>query len=346
MPKNISYKLSWVNRFMVWLSRLPLPVWLSLALIYVMAVLGFHIARWNDGFPVGIDPESVYNGVWSVISLIFFFIIENLVNKAIARFSVLVPGKKKQLEEIRDQMISIPPTFAFWALVFMAAVIVAGSYFSPTFLYEGIRSPASYAILIAVAVFSYAFGPIFIVQGFRQLQAVVKAYELVSEINIFHLQPLYAFSGLTMTMSLFWIVVLNMSFYGNLVMTPHSSLPDLILTFAFGVPLIVLAFVTFIYPLLGIHQRILRAKEKALEENGLEIDRVHKNVYRNLRSSKYKTAGDAERSLTSLYKMREQIEKVPTWPWHAGSLRNFLSAVFLPLGLWLLQQYLRGLLSL
>jgi hypothetical protein len=50
-----------------------------------------------------------------------------------------------------------------------------------------------------------------------------------------------------------------------------------------------------------------------------------------------------EKSLASLYRMREQIEKVPTWPWTPGTFRNFLSAVFLPMGLWFFQRYLSGM---
>jgi hypothetical protein len=101
-----------------------------------------------------------------------------------------------------------------------------------------------------------------------------------------------------------------------------------------------LAFVTFIVPLWGIHTRIQRKKEEAIEENGLQIEKAHQSLYRLLNKGDYKKTAEMEKSLASLYRMREQIEKVPTWPWNAGTLRGFLSAVFLPLGIWLTQQIL------
>ena len=100
---------------------------------------------------------------------------------------------------------------------------------------------------------------------------------------------------------------------------------------------------TFIVPLWGIHRRIQSRKEQALAENGLQIERAHQTLYRSLNRNDYKKGSDIEKSLASLYKMREQIEKIPTWPWNPGTFRNFLSAVFLPMGLWLTQRYLAGL---
>ncbi len=333
---------------MAWLQSLPWPVWLSLAMIYIISVLAYHTAAWIDGLqPFGsLSGYLFYTGLWSVIGLGFLYIIYRSAERAIDKFSVLVPTKKKELEELRYQMTTIPAGFAFWSAMVMAAVIGFAAYSDPTFLYKGIHGPIAYVIFLVMGIFSYSFAPILIYQGFRQLRRVIKAYELVREINIFHLQPLYAFSGLTMTSSLLWILVLNLSIYGDFVLKASSSLADLALNIVFSAPLIMLAFITFLLPLWGIHKRIQQKKEEVREENGLEIHRVHQNLLSHLRKNDYKTGGDAERVLTSLYKMREQIEKVPTWPWSPGSLRNFLSAVFLPLVLWLVQQFLRGLLSL
>lgn len=347
MAINRTAKLSWVDRFLNWLEGLPTPMWVSFALLYLVGTLSFHIAWWLDGQALFGTANSslLFNGLWGVIGPIFLYTLARSADRALNRFSVLVPTKKREIEELRRQMTTVSPGLAFWAVILMAAVIGAGVYYDPAFMYVGLKNPISYVLVFLVAVFSYAFAPILIVQGARLLGAVVRAYKLLGEVNIFHLQPLYAFSGLTMTASLFWLLIFNMNIFGNFVLAQSSGV-DLVLAIVFNAPLVVLAFITFLYPLWGIHGRILRKKERALEENGLQIERAHQKLYGQLGKGKYKDAGDFDRPLSSLYKMREQIEKVPTWPWHAGSLRNFLSAVFLPLALWLLQQYLRGLLSL
>ena len=334
------YPPSWVDRFQGWLYRLPIPIWLSVLLIYLLAVLSFHVALWLDGaVPFGaLDGESVFNGVWAILGISFLLALNSLANRAIDKFSVLIPRKNVELENLRYQMTTVPARFALGLTVLIAIVMMAAAYFDPTFL--GVSAPVSIALFLFFVIFSYSFAPIMLYQGFRQLVLVTQAYRLVNEINLFRLQPLYAFAGLTMTSSLFWILVLNLNFLGN---ASETSTADFLLSMIFNAPFVALAFVTFIVPLWGIHRRIQNRKEQALAENGLQIERAHQTLYRNLNRNDYKKGSDIEKSLASLYKMREQIEKIPTWPWNPGTFRNFLSAVFLPMGLWLTQRYLAGL---
>lgn len=338
--KNVPYKPSWVDRFLDWLVRLPIPTWLSIAAIYLIVVGSYHVALLIDGTlpPGGIDVTSVFNGIWSIIGIIFLILLDRIAHRAIDRFSVLVPAKKKELELIRYQMTNIPAGSAMVFTVLIILIIVVSSYFDPTFL--GADHPVSVVIFVVFAAFSYSFAPLMLYHGFRQLNLVTKAYRMVDEINLFHLQPLYAFSGLTMTSSLFWILILNMNFVSNFSDGAPTSLADIFLAYVLVFPYVVLAFVTFIVPLWGIHQRIQRTKEVEIEKNGMQIEKVHGILYKHLNKGDYKKGNDLEKSLTSLYKMREQIEKVPTWPWTPGTFRNFLSAIFLPLALWGAQQLL------
>lgn len=49
------------------------------------------------------------------------------------------------------------------------------------------------------------------------------------------------------------------------------------------------------------------------------------------------------RALSTLIAERDLVNKVPTWPWTTGALTGFLSAVLLPLGLWLVTRFLERL---
>jgi hypothetical protein len=338
--KNPPYRPSWVDRFLDWLVALPIPTWLSVALIYLLVVASYHFALFLDGTlpPGGIDPSAAFNALWSIIGIVFLILLDRIAHRAIDRFSVLVPAKKKELELIRYQMTNIPARSTMVFTVLIVLLILVSSFFDPNFLF--VDHPVSVAIFIVFAAFSYAFAPIMLYHGFRQLNLVIKAYRMVDEINLFHLQPLYAFSGLTMTSSLFWLLILNMNFVSNFSDGAPTSLADIFLAYALILPYIILAFITFIVPLWGIHQRIQRTKEVEIEKNGMQIEKMHSTLYKHLNKGDYKKGNDLEKSLASLYKMREQIEKVPTWPWNPGTLRSFLSAVFLPLGIWLLQQVL------
>ncbi len=333
------YTPSWANHFVNWLNRLPIPMWVIFILIYLVSVLSYHVAYWLDGAvpfgtPVGI---LLFNGIWSVIGIAFLSTLDHIANRAIDRFAILVPRKRAQLEDIRYQMTNVPALPALVLTLIICGVVILGTFFDASLL--GVKETVPKLLFMPVYMFSYSFAPIMLFHGFRQLNLVIKAFRLVNEINLFHLQPLYAFSSLTMTSSLFWLLILNLNFISNFMGGLPSGV-DVLLALTFSLPYVVLAFITFIVPLWGMHVRIQNKKVTSLEENGLQIEKAHQILYVHLNEKDFKKSGDMEKSLSSLYRMREEIQKVPTWPWNPGTLRGFLSAVFLPLGLWIAQQVL------
>ena len=46
-----------------------------------------------------------------------------------------------------------------------------------------------------------------------------------------------------------------------------------------------------------------------------------------------------DRTISALRHQREIIGKLPTWPWSAGTIRGFGSALLLPMILFLIQRY-------
>src|SRR3989304_9679093 len=243
MANNVPYKPSWVDHFTDWLNSLPIPTWLIIVLIYLIAILFLHISLWIDGIqPIGtVDRTLLFDSLWSVVPLAFLLSLDRVAHRALDRFAVLVPGKKKEIEDLRYQLTNIPARFVLGLTLFMALVISAAAYLDPAFIYE-FRTPVSFAIFLFFLIFSYSFAPILLYHSFRQLNLVTRAYRMVREINLFHLQPLYAFSGLTMASSFFWILILNMTILDNFVFEPSSGMADILLSFAFNTPLLFLAF--------------------------------------------------------------------------------------------------------
>lgn len=342
---KVPYKASWVDNFSDWLSGLPIPYWISLLFIYLLVIFSIHAAAWIDGaLSFGeIDPYAFFDSLWLVMPLFFLLTLDRVANQALDKFAKLVPGKKREVEDIRYRMTTIPAGVVLIINLLMALIFVSEFYANTGFQLERMQYPASEILTVVIATVSYAFGPVLFVHAIRQLNLVTKAYRLVGELNLFHLQPLYAFSSLTLTSSLFWILILNMNFFGNFVLRSAdftASSTDIVFAVVFSAAFILLTFITFLLPLWPIHRRIQNKKESALEENGQQIEKAHTTLYRHLKKNDYKKGNDLEKSLSSLYKMREQIEKVPTWPWSPGTFRNFLSAIFLPLALWGVQQLL------
>lgn len=339
--KNPPYAPSWVDHFQGWLESLPIPVWLSILLLYLFTALAFNIATWIDGVnPVGtLSTDLTFNALWGVTSLGFCILLDRASGQALDKFAVLVPTKKREIELLRYKMTTTPASVAWFFTALMVIGLGFAFYSDPNTLYDGMQSPISYALAVPLATLSYAFAPILIYQGVRVLNAVRSAYNLLSEINLFELQPLYAFTGVTTISGVFWLLIMNMNILGNFILTTSTD-SAIIFSVLFLTPLVPLAILSFLYPTLGIHRRIQNKKETALRENGRQIEKAHRTLYQHLGKSDHKKSGDLEKTLNNLYKMREQIERIPTWPWGPGAFRNFLSAVFLPLGLWLVQQLL------
>lgn len=346
MATNRPYSPSWVDRFQDWLERLPIPTWLSILLIYLLTALCFNAGAWIDGvLPLGtLSADLTFNSLWGVTSLIFCILLDRASRQALDKFSVLVPNKKREIDLLRYKMTTIPSGVA-WLLTGVMAVGLGFAFFTDSsMLYVGMQSPISYLLTVPLAIVSYAFAPLLIYQGARVLNSVRRAFHLLGEINLFELQPLYAFTAVTSISGFFWLLIMNMNILGNYVLAEGTE-TSILLSLLFASPLIPLALLSFLYPTWGIHRRIQNKKETALRENGRQIERLHQTLYQHLRKNDHKNSGDLEKSLNTLYKMREQIERIPTWPWNPGTFRNFLSAVFLPLGLWALQRFLANVLG-
>jgi hypothetical protein len=44
--------------------------------------------------------------------------------------------------------------------------------------------------------------------------------------------------------------------------------------------------------------------------------------------------------ISALMDFRSEIKKIPTWPWDTGTLRTFLTALAVPMIVWVVQQVL------
>ncbi|MBF8290089.1 MAG: hypothetical protein HW391_1057 [Chloroflexi bacterium] len=48
--------------------------------------------------------------------------------------------------------------------------------------------------------------------------------------------------------------------------------------------------------------------------------------------------GELNTTLASILAQREILAKLPTWPWSAGTLRGFVTAILLPMTIFLVQR--------
>ena len=161
---------------------------------------------------------------------------------------------------------------------------------------------------------------------------------MVEQVNVLHRQPLYAFSGLTLQVSLFWILFANLSFLGQ-ALQPTVSSTQFAIEMTSSILIIGLAVLTFVLPHWGIHRKLAEAKLEIQEETSIQIDETQRNLFAALTNGNYKQASELDGAMSSLYRVHEKLQSIPTWPWPPGMIRSFLSAIFLPMLLWIIQEF-------
>lgn len=167
-------------------------------------------------------------------------------------------------------------------------------------------------------------------------------YTLVKRVDVFSLRPLYILSSLTARFGIVWILYLDANFITTGISGGIGPFISLVLAFA----QILFTVAAFVVPLLGIHRKIVEQKERSLVENAELLEVTYRRLQSAVPVEDYETIQDVKQGVDTQLVFRQEIERTPTWPWKQETIRGFLSAVFLPILIWLVQQLLSRVLKL
>ena len=98
--------------------------------------------------------------------------------------------------------------------------------------------------------------------------------------------------------------------------------------------------------MLGINARLRREKQSDLQRMGSELNAIYQETEAAIRSRKLAKVPALKTASSALREQMDTVQKVPTWPWNPGSLRNLLLPVLLPLFIAILQRYVVTLLGI
>lgn len=338
---EIPYPPSWQNRFFDALGPGAVPGWLKSVLLFGALTFVNHLAPWVEG-KLGwgaFDPYQLNFHVWFLVVFLaggYFFAYSD---GALHRFQPAFDQDEQAFRDLRYRFIHISSRSGW-------AITLAALAFSPVSLSLGgvyQQTGLSAAVLVASGAFMFSLVFFFFIFLMRALGMVRRLYREVGRINIFHLEPLYAFSGFTSRVGMFLVLAGTLSYVTNITLAQRPQLG----TFAFFLLFNgVLALTAFIFPLGGIHERLRHEKEQVGVENDLRLERAFRELH--VRVDRGDLAGMTEfrGSISSMLDFRNEIRAVSTWPWGPGTLRNFLSALLLPIVLFLLQAFLADVLAL
>lgn len=333
------YAPSWLNLLLDGIERLPGPSWLAYGVIAVIGVIGSNAQGWTSGFtePGQLDPVFTFWGVFPIALLWVVGYLDRVAQQCLEAFRPALDASDVEIERMRYELTTAPGRPA--AALLLAAVPITLAYYVADPVTSGVDvlSPAGLAVRATVESLVSGVFFVMIYQLSRQLRQVRRVLGR-ARVDLFAPAPLYAFSRFT---ARFGIAIIVLTESGFAVAPPPVDSESFLVLWApwiFGVPL--LAAVAFVYPLMGMHARLVAEKDRLQGEAEERLKSLLGELNRDVDTRDLARADALNKTLASLLAQRDVLARLPTWPWSAGTFRGLVTAILLPLGLFLVQRVL------
>jgi hypothetical protein len=315
------------------IQRLPAPYWVTYLTLFLLQSLLFHILAWVDGWlpPYSFKLLLLLFPLWLWGPLAIMTYLNITSRKELTRFSELLEMDADQLDKLKTEFTTMPTRGVIlnavaWAVVYILLIWISYDSlkvfgFGSTFM----------ALLILEGFISYINGGAIYYHSFRQLSLVSRTVKRVRNFNLFNRNPIYALSRLTSRTGISWMLMLGLT----LLMYPLQIARNAALTLlAFQVFLALLAFVL---PLQVVNQKLVIEKRRLISDLDHRLEATLEKLHHSLAENKLAEMDPINKAILSLTAEQSLLKNIPTWPWSAGTLTGFLSAIGLPIIVLVLQ---------
>jgi hypothetical protein len=337
-------EISWVNHITHFVDRSPLPA----PLWYIIGgVISIALFALNDWLALGRPREAATPfhivlalGPAYTMGLIHFLDVR--ASRALDRMRPLLMQPESYCE-LHRQLTTLPRRTTLLAslagmLVGILAVIVERVALPPAFRPFLPEANARPFVEVWLILTWFVFGALFI-HTVHQLRLINRIYTHHILIDLDHYQMLFPFSTVSALTAI------------GLLVIPYAwvvAIPNLLSDaagYTFGSLFPIFALISFLWPLIGVHNLIVEAKGRALFENGTMLKDIRERLFDKLSSGPLDGASDLHQALSVVRAEREILLHVPTWPWQPGTPRGVAAALVLPLVVWFLQHVLQKVLG-
>ncbi len=327
---------------MGFIVRLPIPYWITYFMLFLLQSFIFHLLAWSDGWldPYAFSPIILLFPLWLWGPLAIMTYLDSISQDALASFKPLLEFSDEEFQQLKDEFSTMPAKNVTISSLFWVAVYILVTYLSWDTFYIGYGLGTLLIVTTVIAgLFSFSIGSVFYYHSLRQLRLVNRTVKMVGHFNLFHLEPVYTFSRVTARTGIAWVLLLSLT----LLMFPIqiSTMPTLVMYCI----QIVLAIAAFVLPLWTVHQRLTVEKRRLVAKLNHHVEATLAKLHLDLEKDQLDEVSKFKDALEALNAEREILNKIPTWPWPTGVLTGFLSAIVLPVALFLLQLFLGNLLG-
>jgi hypothetical protein len=243
----------------------------------------------------------------------------------------------RELEYKLTRMPALPTLLASLAgAVFAVLVLFALGYLLPDFMSRLLlfTSPASIAVESGVFILLWWVWGALAYHTVRQLRLVSDIYNRYTRIDLFNLEPLYAFSWLTARTSIGWVAATYV-----FILTAPGLLENSI-TLGIMVFNILFAVVAFGWPLVGIHRKLEAAKSDRLYAANQSFETLSGELRRRTQEGDFTRMAEMKDGMEAVTREREVLSQIHTWPWQQETVGGLSTALFLPIIIWIITRLL------
>jgi hypothetical protein len=338
------YTPSWVDRLTGWVKRLPGSSWSYYLGIGLVVFLLQTAVLWAEGaLPISSTVHRVH-GFWAGATALFLVLFHYLDERAGAALAALRPALKATDEAYADLHYRLTTLPARSTLLASLAALTVGALIETSAGHYHLSELNAFPISGHLLRFFYwitwwLFGA-FLYHTVHQLRLINYIYTERTHVNLFRMKPLYGLSNLTALTS------------GSLTVIPYGfvlvnrfDLTTEPIVLSFYLIVTFLAVVTFIWPQIGIHRLQVEEKERLLYEANQRFEATILELHQRIDSGKLEEIGKLNTVLASLQIERNALARIGTWPWEPEVVRLLITALALPLGLWMIQFVLQRVLG-
>jgi len=310
--------------------------------LWLALLLMANAIKWLDGSqPLGaIDLLSTIGASDGVYFLALVHYLKGAADAAIHTFRPALAVSEAESNRLHYQLTTLPARRTMWVSVIAAALAGLQVLFNPDVPSAGYTSSLLATVFgSSIAVFTLTVMAALVYQTVHQLTMVGRIHAAATRINLFQPDPLYAFSGLTARTAMGYLVLADTALLAmNEFMSETDPLAAGMMVF-----MMLLAAVTFVLPLMGMHRRMVEEKGRLESEANRRLEAAIAELHRRVDAGEFSDMTEVYRAIGGLEIERDVLAKISTWPWQSGTLSVVISPVLLPVAVWIIQRLLERL---
>jgi hypothetical protein len=322
-------------------EELPAPFWVTYLLLGLGEYLALQLILWlaepATRFAWRLELALFPLWTWGVLALMTHLNHEAI--KALHNFRPLLPDEDVDMNLLKYEITTMPARMVLLSAPVWLAVFTLIALTNAT-LQEHRANPIFFLVLMLTGAAAFLIGSGIYLHSVHQLRMVNRLYHRMRKINMFHLFPVYSFSGLTAQTAIGYVTLILVT----QLLYPHGW-GDLDL-FALNIGQILLAVAVFILPLSHAHTRLVNGKQRLQAEAAGRMETALQRLHAAVDEENVAALDGLNKIVSAVSNERELLAKIPTWPWQPGTLRTVASVLLVPVLLFLIQAILRRWLGL